>query len=54
LQELMGSTLLKLRGALPLLKSVYAVFVRGICLLLLSSFAPARPSVHTLRCGKIS
>jgi hypothetical protein len=51
LQALMGSTLLKFRRALHLLKSLRAVFVRGISLLLLSSFAPARPGVATLPHG---
>jgi hypothetical protein len=39
---------------IPLFKSLRAVFVRGIALLLLSSLAPARPSVGTFFGGTIS
>jgi hypothetical protein len=39
---------------MPLLKSLRAAFVRGIILLVLSSLAPAPPSVDKLPSGTIS
>jgi hypothetical protein len=47
----MGTTFLKFRRALALLKSLRAIFVRGLALLPLSSLAPTRPSIATLSSG---
>jgi hypothetical protein len=53
-RDLIGSTSLKCKRMLPVLKYLRAVFVRCITLLFLSSFAPARPSADTLSSGTTS